>query len=333
MKKNLLFASLAFIIALIATSCTPTPVITYPEDITGFWMTETSTTEKWYGLDITDAQTAIFITYYSEEEPIEQVMSLTYDATTGKGKISDEGKTLQLVATDSTLTITMVEGAVVFYRSTRPAKTAKLMGLWQSNRIDDAGIDILIYPKDAQGTRHITFISVDEFLEEKIAKMGILSDFNEETGVGYLTTENFSGQINIALDATPLTLTLEELKDIFVLTKQPRVENMPASLIGTWETSIPKLLSMTIVVTEDYACEINYEVYDKNTNETKTGTSKGTVYYCPTAGMGAVVPDDLSDHPSLVNLVGENPCGLFNVTSVETVSITFMGITLTLQKK
>ena len=83
MKKIMHLATLTLVVALIATSCQQKTVTTYPEDIKGYWEAASRELNKTYGLDITDANSASLITYITEEDPEEQAMSLTYDATTG----------------------------------------------------------------------------------------------------------------------------------------------------------------------------------------------------------------------------------------------------------
>ena len=168
MKKIMHLATLTLVVALIATSCQQKTVTTYPEDIKGYWEAASHEPNQWYGLDITDATSASLITYFTEEDPEEQVMSLIYDATTGKGKLIGAGKSIQLRATsDSTLALTMVEGTVLFYRGVRPKPTINMVGLWKSNRINDMGIDLLVYPRDSKGTCMVTMITVDEMFNEQ----------------------------------------------------------------------------------------------------------------------------------------------------------------------
>lgn len=334
MKKNLHFAFMALIVAITAASCKPQPVITYPESIIGFWEAPSGETNKWYGLDIVDATNASFITYYSQDDPVEQAMSISYDATTGKGRLSGDGKMIQLRATtDSTLALTLVEGTVVFYRGVRPKPTINMTGLWKSNRIDDMGLDILVYPIDSKGTTNVTVIKVDEMFSEYVGTMGTLTSFNQETGSGFITSEHYTGKFNVITGNNPLTLTLVDSDEMYVLTKQPKKTNTPTSLVGTWTTSLPGTLSITIVVASDNTCTIDYSVIDPETLTTKEGIAKGTIYYCPVAGMGAVVPHDLDKHPELVELIGADACGVFNTTSENTVSVSFMGINLIFQKK
>lgn len=330
MKKIMHIAALALIVTIMA-NCTNTAVVTYPEDIKGYWEAASNEQDKWYGLDITDATTALLITYYTEDDPVEQVMSVTYDAETGKGKLSGEGKLFNLKATsDTTLTLTMVEGTVVFYRGVRTKPAINLVGLWKSNRIDDYGVDLLVYPKDSTGINHITLINVDEFFGEKIPTMGSLTNFDSENGNCLITTEFVESRCQIVTSTTPMTMTLEELND-FYLTKEPKANNMPKSLQGVWKWSA-LVASITITVSEDNKADIYYQtVDDKGKNQ--SGTVKGDVYYCPAAGMGAVVPHNLKEHPELTEYIGHPNCGIFQMTSATQVDVSFNGISFTFTKK
>lgn len=331
MKKIMNLATLLLMVTLMATSCKEPVVVTYPDNLTGYWEAASSEKDKWYGLDI-DATNATLITYYTEEDPVEQAMSLTYDATTGKGKLSGEGKSIPVRATsDSTIALTMVEGTVVFYRGVRPKPTINMVGLWKSNRIDDMGIDLLVYPKDAKGTNAVTMITVDEMFNEQMGVMGTLSSFNQEIGSGVVTTEYYTGKCHVIASTNPMTMTLDDIGELYVFTKQPKAQNMPKSLQGEWRWSAV-VASINIVVTEENKVEIYYQTIDEEGNK-KSGMVKGDIHYCQAAGMGAVVAHNLEEHPELVQYIGMNNCGVFQVISATEVYVTFNGIPFTFIKK
>ena len=331
MKKIMNLATLLLMVTLMATSCKEPVVVTYPDNLTGYWEAASSEKDKWYGLDI-DATNATLITYYTEEDPVEQAMSLTYDATTGKGKLLGEGKSIPVRATsDSTIALTMVEGTVVFYRGVRPKPTINMVGLWKSNRIDDMGIDLLVYPKDAKGTNAVTMITVDEMFNEQMGVMGTLSSFNQEIGSGVVTTEYYTGKCHVIASTNPMTMTLDDIGELYVFTKQPKAQNMPKSLQGEWRWSAV-VASINIVVTEENKVEIYYQTIDEEGNK-KSGMVKGDMHYCQAAGMGAVVAHNLEEHPELVQYIGMNNCGVFQVISATEVYVTFNGIPFTFIKK
>lgn len=331
MKKIMNLATLLLMVTLMATSCKEPVVVTYPDNLTGYWEAASSEKDKWYGLDI-DATNATLITYYTEEDPVEEAMSLTYDATTGKGKLLGEGKSIPVRATsDSTIALTMVEGTVVFYRGVRPKPTINMVGLWKSNRIDDMGIDLLVYPKDAKGTNAVTMITVDEMFNEQMGVMGTLSSFNQEIGSGVVTTEYYTGKCHVIASTNPMTMTLDDIGELYVFTKQPKAQNMPKSLQGEWRWSA-LVASINIVVTEENKVEIYYQTIDEEGNK-KSGMVKGDIHYCQAAGMGAVVAHNLEEHPELVQYIGMNNCGVFQVISATEVYVTFNGIPFTFIKK
>lgn len=331
MKKIMNLATLLLMVTLMATSCKEPVVVTYPDNLTGYWEAASSDKDKWYGLDI-DATNATLITYYTEEDPVEQAMSLTYDATTGKGKLLGEGKSIPVRATsDSTIALTMVEGTVVFYRGVRPKPTINMVGLWKSNRIDDMGIDLLVYPKDSKGTNAVTMITVDEMFNEQMGVMGTLSSFNQEIGSGVVTTDYYTGKCHVIASTNPMTMTLDDIGELYVFTKQPKAQNMPKSLQGEWRWSA-LVASINIVVTEENKVEIYYQTIDEEGNK-KSGMVKGDIHYCQAAGMGAVVAHNLEEHPELVQYIGMNNCGVFQVISATEVYVTFNGIPFTFIKK
>lgn len=331
MKKIMNLATLLLMVTLMATSCKEPVVVTYPDNLTGYWEAASSEKDKWYGLDI-DATNATLITYYTEEDPVEQAMSLTYDATTGKGKLLGEGKSIPVRATsDSTIALTMVEGTVVFYRGVRPKPTINMVGLWKSNRVDDMGIDLLVYPKDAKGTNAVTMITIDEMFNEQMGVMGTLSSFNQEIGSGVVTTEYYTGKCHVIASTNPMTMTLDDIGELYVFTKQPKAQNMPKSLQGEWRWSAV-VASIDIVVTEENKVEIYYQTIDEEGNK-KSGMVKGDIHYCQAAGMGAVVAHNLEEYPELVQYIGMNNCGVFQVISATEVYVTFNGIPFTFIKK
>lgn len=331
MKKIMNLATLLLMVTLMATSCKEPVVVTYPDNLTGYWEAASNEKDRWYGLDI-DATNATLITYYTEEDPVEQAMSLTYDATTGKGKLLGEGKSIPVRATsDSTIALTMVEGTVVFYRGVRPKPTINMVGLWKSNRVDDMGIDLLVYPKDSKGTHAVTMITIDEMFNEQMGVMGTLSSFNQEIGSGVVTTDYYTGKCHVIASTNPMTMTLDDIGELYVFTKQPKAQNMPKSLQGEWRWSAV-VASINIVVTEENKVEIYYQTIDEEGNK-KSGMVKGDIHYCQAAGMGAVVAHNLEEHPELVQYIGMNNCGVFQVISATEVYVTFNGIPFTFIKK
>lgn len=325
---------MALIVAIVATSCKPTTVTTYPESIVGYWEASSGDINKWYGLDITDAHTATFITYYSQKDPEIQEKNLTYDATTGKGHISNSEGVIRLRATtDSTLALTLEQGTVIFYRGIRPKPFINLTGLWKSNRIDDMGLDIIVYPKDAKETINVTVIEADDAAKFHVGAMGTLTSFNQETGDAFITSGLYTGKIHIITGIDPLSMTLAESDKMYVLTKQAKVTDAPASLEGTWSVSIPAVASITVTVAKDNNCTMDYAMVDPVTMTPLTGTIEGTIYYCPAATMGAIHLHNIDKQPQLAELLGEHACKIFQVDSENEITAIIRGMEVTFKKK
>lgn len=322
MKKNLLYIIMGTCIGLMITSCQSnnTPTSNYPDNIIGYWESASNNKDKWYGLHIIDASNASFITFYSQDDPTEQSLSCTYDATTGKGQLSGERKITLQASSDTTLELTWAEGTVVFHRGIRPEPTVNIIGYWKSNRINGVGLDILVYPNKTD----VTVIYSDRMGDfvEIIGTMGTLDSFDPATGNGSITSINYTGKFNIDVAAIAPSLTLTDSEDPYLLTKQPKATNVPQSLKGTWTASIPGILSVNIEVAADNACKIDYSVINPETKEQETGIANGITYYCPAAGMGAVIPTDLTNLPELLSdLLNEETCALFTAISDTQISV------------
>lgn len=330
MKKTLIFAAVAALMAICITSCNQPVPITYPENLVGYWDGATGNPEQWYGIDVVDAQNASLITYYANEESESQQMAITYDATTGKGKLIGDGRIYNIKATsDSTFTINMVEGTVVFYRGVRPAKTISMTGYWQSDVVDYYRMDMLAFPKDKKGKIYLTLVTIDVDFGDQYAAMATLEDFDATTGVAKIATAVDTTLIILNQQEEPLSFIYHD----YTLVKQPKANNMPKSLQGIWRNeSFKELATISISVKEDNDCTIDYRTIDKK-GQIKSGTVKSDVYYCPAAGMGTVVPHDLQDHPELAQLIGANACGVFQVASATEINVTFMGMSIKFVKQ
>ena len=174
-------------------------------------------------------------------------------------------------------------------------------------------------------------ITVDEMFNEQMGVMGTLSSFNQEIGSGVVTTEYYTGKCHVIASTNPMTMTLDDIGELYVFTKQPKAQNMPKSLQGEWRWSAV-VASINIVVTKENKVEIYYQTIDEEGNK-KSGMVKGDIHYCQAAGMGAVVAHNLEEHPELVQYIGMNNCGVFQVISATEVYVTFNGIPFTFIKK
>lgn len=332
MRKIMHIAALLLLITWTATSCKQQEPITYPDDITGFWEASSSENDKWYGLDITSANKATLITYHTDEDPEEQVMTLTYDASTGKGRLSGE-RVIQLrVTTETTIALTMVEGTVIFYRGVRPKPTINVVGLWKSATVDDWHTELLVFPKDEKGVMHVTLNSIytDEFdpsAVEEYPIMMTMKDFDPSTGAGRIVKDDtFNERILIDITQNPLTFDLNYNGITYTLAKQPKANNMPKSLQGVWKWNAG-IASISITVKEDNTAAIYYKTLNDK-GEVISGIVNCDVYYCPAAGMGTVVTHDRDKHPEFNAIIPPHiTCGIFKLTTATEVNVSFGGMT------
>ena len=338
MRKIMHIAALLLLITWTATSCKQQEPVTYPDDITGFWEASSSENDKSYGLDITSANKATLITYHTDADPEEQVMTLTYDASTGKGRLSGE-RVIQLrVTTETTITLTMVEGTVIFYRGVRPKPTINAVGLWKSATVDDWHTELLVFPKDEKGVMHVTLNSIytDEFdpsAVEEYPIMMTLKDFDPSTGAGRIVKDDtFNERILIDITQNPLTFDLNYNGTTYTLAKQPKANNMPKTLQGVWKWNAA-IATISITVKADNTAAIYYRtINDKG--DVISGTVDCDLYYCPAAGMGTVVPHDRDKHPEFNAIIPPHiTCGVFKLTTATEVNISFGGMTFKFTKE
>lgn len=341
MNKKLFILPFAALITLLITSCGSTNEPTkYPENLIGFWASTTNAEQQWKGLDVLDANHANLITYEESENIQTEAFELTYDSSNGKGTLIGDGKSLKINArTDSTLIIEMVDGDIIFTKSTKPEKIASMGGYWKSNVIynehyeEYTNCDLLVFPKDKNGIVHITYIQTIMWLDTKEQEvvMGTLDNFDPTTGQGEIVIMGSTMGFHVNIAQEPLTFNFEN-DTTFTYTKQPRANNMPKSLRGIWKSPSALAYSITITVTEDNIVTIDYTVID-TTGNTKSGTVLGDLYYCPSAGMGTLVPQNLEEHPELATYIGVDACGVFELSSATEVNVTFMGIPFTFIKE
>jgi|GEM_PF-1386360 len=338
MRKIMYIAALLLLITWTATSCKQQEPVTYPDDITGFWEASSSENDKSYGLDITSANKATLITYHTDADPEEQVMTLTYDASTGKGKLSGE-RVIQLrVTTETTIALTMVEGTVIFYRGVRPKPTINAVGLWKSATVDDWHTELLVFPKDEKGVMHVTLNSIytdesDPSAVEEYPIMMTLKDFDPSTGAGRIVKDDtFNERILIDITQNPLTFDLNYNGTTYTLAKQPKANNMPKTLQGVWNWNAA-IATISITVKADNTAAIYYRtINDKG--DVISGTVDCDLYYCPAAGMGTVVPHDRDKHPEFNAIIPPHiTCGVFKLTTATEVNISFGGMTFKFTKE
>lgn len=331
MKKTLLF--ITFAITIICSSCNPTPETFFPKSLVGFWQSTPNTTNTWYGLDVTDDLSAVFLTYQAEEEIEAITMTLTYDPNTGKGKLVGNGISLHISAvSETTFSIKMIEGDIMFTQGEKPAATYSLTGLWKAEAIEDIRLDLLIFPKNNDNI-DIAYILVDEIFGDMLATMGTISSFDSKIALGELTASYHSGKFTLDTTATPLKITYLEDDITYTLTKEGKKDIILKSMKGIWHTSMPGVAEVTINVDDNNNCIIDYSIIDIANQKTKSGTTKGLLHFCPPARMGALEPANQVTNEEFIELFGEEGCGIFSVKSSTEVIVNTMGMEVIFQRQ
>jgi hypothetical protein len=329
MKKNLLTLAITMIIAILATSCQP-PLPALPQNIKGFWQSQANSNAIWYGLEVKDSVTAALRTYQDTEELEAIEMTVTYDATTGKGQLLGDGIFLQIQAmTEETIIIKMVEGEIAFTKGQKPTKTYSITGLWKSNPIDDMRVDLLIFtPKE--GKISLAYTEIDEVFGDMTSVMGSIHTFDKQAGEGALTASYHEGEFTIDTTANPMTMTYTEDGIERTFTQQPKQDILSRSLQGIWHTSVPGTATATIEIDESNMCVINYSI---TAPKKKTGKTKGIVHYCQQARMGAIESANEIKNEDFIELFGEEACGVFTTKSTTELTMNLLGIEVVFNKQ
>jgi hypothetical protein len=329
MKKNLLTLAITMIIAILATSCQP-PLPALPQNIKGFWQSQANSNAIWYGLEVKDSVTAALRTYQDTEELEAIEMTVTYDATTGKGQLLGDGIFLQIQAmTEETIIIKMVEGEIAFTKGQKPTKTYSITGLWKSNPIDDMRVDLLIFtPKE--GKISLAYTEIDEVFGDMTSVMGSIHTFDKQAGEGALTASYHEGEFTIDTTANPMTMTYTEDGIERTFTQQPKQDILSRSLQGIWHTSVPGTATATIEIDENNMCVINYSI---TAPKKKTGKTTGIVHYCQQARMGAIESANEIKNEDFIELFGEEACGVFTAKSTTEFTMNLLGIEVVFNKQ
>jgi hypothetical protein len=257
-------------------------------------------------------------------------MTVTYDATTGKGQLLGDGIFLQIQAmTEETIIIKMVEGEIAFTKGQKPTKTYSITGLWKSNPIDDMRVDLLIFtPKE--GKISLAYTEIDEVFGDMMSVMGSIHTFEKQKGEGALTASYHEGEFTIDTTANPMTMTYTEDGIERTFTQQPKQDILSRSLQGIWHTSVPGTATATIEIDENNMCVINYSI---TAPKKKTGKTKGIVHYCQQARMGAIESANEIKNEDFIELFGEEACGVFTAKSTTEFTMNLLGIEVVFNKQ
>ena len=335
MKKTLFGAMLTIIVLAIA-GCNPTVEENYPKDLLGYWASTPNADGVWYSLEV-DTKTAqsvqgrdgmrkltpvypdeangVLTTYAGDKATATEKMSVAYFPNNGKGSLSGEGKLLNLQAlTDTTLTITMVEGDVLFTRGIKPDKPdnpgddpteeVTIEGYWIGDATDEDLAKLLIFAPDEQGNAHMVFV-----VSEEMIPMGLgaeIRDFDktERTGKMLVSTEDGVDTTYFELSEDQMTLSLyyNDGDAPTEFTLQPETNNdVPATTEGTWVMTpfvIPGYvnMNMTAVVDANGNCTLDYDYTMQG--QSQKGEAKGVLYYSTYSGRGSLEITDAGENAS-----------------------------------
>jgi len=346
MKKTLFGAMLTIIVLAIA-GCNPTVEENYPKNLLGYWASTPNADSVWYSLEV-DTKTAqsvqgrdgmqkltpaypdeangVLTTYAGNKATATEKMSVVYYPSNGKGSLSGEGKLLNLQAlTDTTLTITMVGGEVLFTRGIKPdipdnpddnpdnpddnpdddpTEEVTIEGYWIGDATDEDLAKLLIFAPDEQGNAHMVFVVSEEMIPMGLG--GEIRDFDKDkrTGKMLVSTEDGVDTTYFALSEDQMTLSLyyDEGDEPTKFTLQPETNNdVPTTTEGTWVMKpfvIPGYvnLNMTAVVDANGNCTLDYDVTMQG--QSQKGQAKGVLYYSTYSGRGALEITDAGENAS-----------------------------------
>lgn len=368
MKKTLFGAMLTMMVLAIA-GCNPDVEENYPKNLLGYWASTPNADGVWYSLEVDtktaqsvqgrngmqklspvepDAANGVLTTYAGDKATATEKMSVVYFPSNGKGSLSGEGKLLNLQAlTDTTLTITMVSGEVLFTRGIKPDTPdnpgdnpdnpgdnpnddpkgeVSMEGYWVGDATDEDVAKLLIFAPDEQGNAHMVFV-----VDEEMIPMGMgaeIRDFDkaERTGKMLVSTDEGLDTTYFALSEDGMTLSLyyNEGDAPTEFTKQPKTTNdVPATTEGTWVMKpfvIPGMvnMNMTAVVDADGNCTLDYDVTMQG--QAQKGQAKGVLYYSTYSGRGSLEITDAGENASdmVTEMVGVSVlCEAVSPTKVE----------------
>lgn len=274
---------------------------TYPTSLVGVWQSQTINSTCYY-LDVPTEMEATLCAYTDGVlSGPEEILSLTYDANTGKGMLCGNGRSLAITAlNDTAFSIKMSAGEFVFTPATaRPAvpTAGAAEGYWYSD-LEQNGL--IVCSKDAAGDipALLTYRDIDPYegLTTEYATVGSLLYTNEEKTEGTITVEDgeFSQVVNFAVSGDKMACSSADgLK--MVLARQAPENAVPASPKGVWTMSYSfmemVIMTLSAIVEDDGSCVVTYEMQEPGA-QPETDTMQGQVYYSPVAGVGGITITD-----------------------------------------
>ena len=330
-----IFATIV-LLAVVCSGCR-TQENNYPQTLTGYWVGTPQTTGQQTltasfacTMDIDDNMEVTLTTITTSQDNEVETFTLSYDNRTGKGTITNSGKALNLQArNDTTLSLWMTAGEVIFKRTVRPADpdipTFEGYYTRTSGSIDTI-TNILVYATESDGTKRMTvLLSKDAMAGGYSAR---LLTFNTSTGEGTIETriDGIFDTVPFCTDYQTIQLysDIEEAKTIY--TRQPQATDMPQSLSGKWTAGLQGYIYLVADINTDNTCLFSYDmsgiadqVGDAIEDMNLTDTISGYIRYSAYAGKGVLEFDDKNDN------IGDNMIGysiLFEVTGQNKAQIT-----------
>lgn len=299
MKRFFPIVTAAVAALVMFASCDPE--INGPKSLIGAWQSQTINSTYYY-LDVPTETEAVLSAYTDGMlAGAQEVLALTYDANTGKGTLSGNGRSLTVTAlNDTAFSVKMSAGEFVFTPATgRPvAPTAGAAeGYWYSSEWETG---LLVCPAEADGGIPALMCHTETDLYEtsttEMAYVGSLVYTNDQQTAGTLRTYDAGIEQTVTFDIQGDLMTcVSEAGVQMVLNRQPAIANAPASAEGVWSMSYSimgmVLMTLTATVQADGNCIVEYRLTAPG-EEPETDTMNCKIYYCPVAGVGAIAFDD-----------------------------------------
>lgn len=299
MKRFFPIVTAAVAALVMFASCDPE--INGPKSLVGAWQSQTINSTYYY-LDVPTETEAVLSAYTDGMlAGAQEVLALTYDANTGKGTLSGNGRSLTVTAlNDTAFSVKMSAGEFVFTPATvRPVvpTAGAAEGYWYSSEWETG---LLVCPAEADGGIPALMCHTEtdpyESSTTEMAYVGSLVYTNDQQTAGTLRTYDAGIEQTVTFDIQGDMITcVSEAGVQMVLNRQPAIANAPASAEGVWSMSYSimgmVLMTLTATVQADGNCVVEYRLTEPG-EEPETGTMNCKIYYSPVAGVGAIAFDD-----------------------------------------
>ena len=277
------------------------PEINGPKSLVGAWQSQTIN-GTYYCLDVPTETKAVLSAYTGGVlAGAQEVLALAYDANTGKGTLSGNGRSLTITAlNDTVFSVKMSAGEFVFTPATvRPvAPTAGAAeGYWYSDQWKKG---LLVCSAEADGgiPALMCYTETDPYegVTAEMAMVGSLVYTNGEQTAGTIRTYDAGFKQTVSFDIQGDLMTcVSEAGVQMVLNRQPAIANAPVSVEGVWSMSYSIMgmmaITLTATVQADGNCVVEYRLAEPG-EEPETDTMNCKIYYSPVAGVGAIAVEE-----------------------------------------